>query len=73
MKQKLREYYGEVEADYDPEEIVNVLEVLEEQDENLKGLSKISATILCRLINDNELIDEIEQCIEEEDNSNPFD
>ena len=74
LKQRLAFHYGENATEYDPEEVNEVMTILSEYDDNLSGLNKIVATLLCRLINDDELYAEVDEMVEDEDfNENPFD
>lgn len=68
----LREYFNDVQYDFDKDEIKNVLEILDEEDEDLNGLSKVSKTLLIRLIDDTELIERVEEMYKEPDNDDPF-
>lgn len=50
LKEELIQYYQEQEADYDPEETKNVLEILSEYDDELTGLNNTDKTLLLRLL-----------------------
>lgn len=72
MKQKILEYYDTIIGDYDQEEIDNSLEILEEYDSELNNLTELDAKILIRLIDDEDLADEINNCVKVSKNDNPF-
>lgn len=69
LKQRLTEYYGERESEFDPEETKNVLEILSEYNEDLKGLSNLDQKLLLRMIDDEELYAEVDSI---EQKSDPF-
>ena len=73
MKQKIEQYLSNVIGDFDQEEINNIVEILDGYDENLTNLILMDSIIINRLIDDEELINEIEQCVKHVSNSNPFD
>ena len=73
MKQKILEYYGTIIGDYDQEEIDNSLEILEEYNNELSNLTELDAKILIRLIDDEDLAEEINNCIKVSNKCNPFD
>lgn len=64
IKQRLIAAYNEQASDYDPEETENVLIILEEYDDNLSGLSSVDYTLLTRLLDDEDLLDELEDIME---------
>ncbi len=73
MKQKILEYCNTIIGDYDQEEIDNFLEILEEYDNELTNLTELDAKILIRLIDDEDLVGEINNCIKvSNNNDNPF-
>lgn len=72
MKQKILEYYDTIIGDYDQEEINNSLEILEEYNNELSNLTELDAKILIRLIDDEDLADEINNCVKVSKNDNPF-
>ncbi len=72
MKQKILDYYDTIISDYDQEEIDNALEILEEYDSELNNLTELDAKILIRLIDCEDLAEEINNCVKVSKNSNPF-
>lgn len=60
LKDRLTYFYGENEANYDPEETVNVMEILDEYDDNLTGLKHWDKVILLRILDDEDLVKEVE-------------
>ncbi len=60
LKSRLRSYYQEQESEYDPEETSNVIDILNEYDDSLTGLNGLDKTLLLRLINDDELYQEVD-------------
>lgn len=60
LKQKLIDYYYEKEAEYGEEEIANVIEILNGYGDNLSGLGKYDKILLLRLIDDDELYQEVD-------------
>jgi len=60
LKQRLTDYYHTIESDYDPEEISNVLDILNEYDDNLTNLGKWDKTLLLRLVDDSDLYQEVD-------------
>ena len=76
IKDRLTEYYYEREADYGEEEVKNVIEILDEYDDNLTGLSRTDKTLLLRLVDDHELYEEVDEINRESishDRDNLFD
>ena len=75
LKSRLIDHYQEQESEYDPEETLNVLEILNDYDDNLDGLGSTDKTLLLRLINDDELYDEVDaiQRWDMRSNDNAFD
>lgn len=67
LKQRLKTYYQEMESDFDPEETVNVLEILQGYDDSLTNLGKWDKAILLRMIDDPELYEEINEIDNEEE------
>ena len=78
LKERLRFFYQEQEADYDPEETKNVLETLDRLGEDLKGAGKWDFVELMRMLEsgvDPELYKEVEKLEldwEEKQNDDPF-
>ena len=72
MKQKILEYYDTIIGDYDQEEINNSLEILEEYDNELTNITELDAKLLIRLIDDEYLAEEINNCVKVSKNNNPF-
>lgn len=60
LKSRLIGYYHDRESDYDEEEIANVIEILNEYDDNLTGLGGWDKTLLLRLVDDEELYQEVD-------------
>jgi hypothetical protein len=73
LKSRLIDHYQEQESEYDPEETLNVLEILNDYDDNLTGLGNTDKTLLLRLINDDELYDEVDAIQNMRSNDNAFD
>jgi tRNA (Thr-GGU) A37 N-methylase len=61
LKDRLIDFYNENEANYDPEETVNSLEILDEYDDNLTGLKYWDKVILQRILDDSDLYAEVEE------------
>jgi tRNA (Thr-GGU) A37 N-methylase len=59
LKQRLTNYYTQ-EADYNEEEIQNVLEILDEYDDELTNLKGYNKVLLLRLIDDHDLYEEVD-------------
>lgn len=74
LKQSIEQYYTEIQADYEPEEISSCLVILSEYDDYLRGLSTVDATILSRIVDDEDILNEIEVARVErvECQDNPF-
>ena len=73
MKQKILKYYDTIIGDYDQEEIDNSLEILEKYNNELSNLTELDAKILIRLIDDEDLAEEIIIRIKVSKKGNPFD
>lgn len=61
LKQRLTEFYYENEANYDPEETTNALEILNDYDDNLTGLTKWDKVLLQRILDDSDLVAELDE------------
>ena len=61
LKGRLTDFYNENEANYDPEETVNVLEILNDYDDNLTGLTKWDKVLLQRILDDSDLVAELDK------------
>jgi hypothetical protein len=74
LKEELKQYYLEQEADYDPEETANVLEILSEYNDDLDGINATDKTLLLRLIDDDKLYEKVNSINKSDDFSNkdPF-
>lgn len=59
LKEELRQYYQEQEADFDPEETQNVLKILEGLKDDLSDMQKWDKVELLRLITDDELHEKV--------------
>jgi len=73
MKTKILEYYDTVIGDYEQEEIDNSIDILNGYNNELTNLSELDGKIIIRLIDDEDLVKEIENCINFIKNNNPFD
>lgn len=72
LKDKIKDYYGEIIGDFEQEEIDNALEILNDYDDKLSNLSEIDSTILKRIIEDEELLYDIDYATVVSNNENPF-
>ena len=79
LKERLEEHYQENRADFGSEEIDNVLEVLKDCKDDLRGVSRWDLLILVRLINNDEkLMDEMDEILDDlmmkeiEEDDDPF-
>ena len=61
LKDRLTDFYNENEANYDPEETVNALEILNDYDDNLTGLTKWDKVLLQRILDDSDLVAELDE------------
>ena len=61
LKDRLTDFYNENEANYDPEETVNALEILNDYDDNLTGLTKWDKVLLQRILDDSDLVAELDK------------
>lgn len=61
LKDRLTYFYNENEANYDPEETVNALEILNDYDDNLTGLTKWDKVLLQRILDDSDLVAELDE------------
>lgn len=61
LKDRLTDFYHENEANYDPEETVNALEVLDDYDDNLTGLTHWDKVLLQRILDDSDLVAELDE------------
>ena len=66
LKDRLRQHFEEQVHDVDQEEIDNTIEVLESLEDDLSDLDKWSKQLLLRMINDNELFQEVDDLYEED-------
>jgi tRNA (Thr-GGU) A37 N-methylase len=74
LKSRLKSHYAEISSDYDEEEIENAIQILDEYDDNLDGLSKMDKILLLRLIDDNDLYETVNNINPSRGNrENPFD
>ncbi|KKM69092.1 hypothetical protein LCGC14_1454430 [marine sediment metagenome] len=71
LKDKLMEHVSTLESDFDPQEIKNCTEILEEKEG--QSISELDQTILTRIIDEEELVKEIGEITEEEEKGNAFD
>jgi hypothetical protein len=60
LKDRLRQHFEEQVHDVDQGEIDNTIEVLESLEDDLSDLDKWSKQLLLRMINDNELYQEVD-------------
>lgn len=61
LKDRLTDFYHENEANYDPEETTNALEVLNDYDDNLTGLTHWDKVLLKRILDDSDLVAELDK------------
>ena len=61
LKDRLIDFYNENEANYDPEETTNALEILDGYDDNLTGLTKWDKVLLQRILDDSDLYSEVDK------------
>jgi len=74
LKERLRIHFQENEADFDQEETDNVLEILDECDsDELKDASKWSLTLLSRMVNCDEELDEELRSLQDDIRDREFD
>lgn len=74
LKQRLIQSYEDYRFDYDPQETDSVIEILNDYDDELNGLKKQDQILLLRLLNDEDLSNEVELKYNEDDEKiNPFD
>jgi len=66
LKDRLRQHFEEQVHDVDQGEIDNTIEVLESLEDDLSNLDKWSKQLLLRMINDNELYQEVDDLYEED-------
>ena len=66
LKDRLRQHFEEQVHDVDQGEIDNTIEVLESLEDDLSDLDKWSKQLLLRMINDNELYQEVDDLYEED-------
>jgi len=66
LKDRLRQHFEEQVHDVDQGEIDNTIEVLESLEDDLSDLNKWSKQLLLRMINDNELYQEVDDLYEED-------
>lgn len=61
LKQRVIEYIGTIEFDFDPQEIVLLREIIEEtRKEDLADITELSKKLLLRMIDDHGLYQEID-------------
>jgi hypothetical protein len=61
LKDRLTDFYHENETNYDPEETINALEILNDYDDNLTGLTKWDKVLLQRILDDSDLVAELDE------------
>lgn len=61
LKDRLIDFYNENEANYDPEETTNALEILDGYDDDLTGLTKWDKVLLQRILDDSDLYNEVDE------------
>lgn len=66
LKDRLRQHFEEQVHDVDQGEIDNTIEVLESLEDDLSDLGKWDKQLLLRMINDNELYQEVDDLYEED-------
>ena len=66
LKDKIIVFYEEAQDEFDGGEIDQGLDILENYDEDLTGLTESDGSTLQRIIDEDELVQEIEQAITSE-------
>lgn len=73
LKERLYEYFRDIQGNYDQEEIDNVIEIIDGLNDDLTDISKYEEVLILRLIDDSDLYGEVDDLYEEEfDDSDPF-
>ena len=61
LKARLSDHYYDNISEFGEEEVENTIQILDEYDDNLTGLGKWDKTLLLRLVNDDELYQEVDE------------
>lgn len=75
MKTEIREHIlrDDTVGDFDQEEIDNTLKILDDYDEDMKGLASVDAAIIGRMVGDVDLLNQLDALLPESPSGNPFD
>lgn len=73
LKKKVKEYLADVADEFDQEEVDEVSNIIETYDEDMKDLGLIDRFIINRLIDCEELSEELDKVTIRQGKANPFD